>query len=256
MARLKDKLNAWRQSRRAAEDGSGPSPVPAPDVSGVAAFADKNPLSTALFVHRQTTYLRVFVAVSVLFAVVILMQAAAISNLLPLKKTEFALVHTFGPEEQLYRVEPLSQDIDGLMLFLEKRVGRWVQLVFALDRPTQEVRWQEAVHMTDSALWNRMQKTFVDRKAIAKVLSDGLTREVEIKGASQVAEQEDGNRLFVVDFVQRDFSNARQIKEQVLRGYVVVTLRPKEVIQADRYLNPLGVTVVDFKLQEGRPHGN
>ena len=255
MAGLKDKLDAWRQSRRAAQDGPGTSPVPAPSVSGVAvsgvaAFADKNPFSTDLFVRRQTTYLRVFVAVSVVFATVIFMQAAVISNLFPLKRTEIALVHTFGPDEQFYRVEPLSQDVSGFDIFLEKRVGRWVRLVFKLDRPTQEVRWKEAVHMTDTALWKDMQKTYVNGKAIAKVLSEGLTRDVEVKAVSQVAAQETGERLFAVDFVQRDFAEGKEIKVQSLRAYIVVELRPREVTKADRYANPLGVTVVDIKLQE------
>ena len=147
-------------------------------------------------------------------------------------------MHTFGPDEQFYRVEPLTQDVDGFLLFLENRIGRWVKLLFELDRPTQVVRFQEAVYMTDSDLWRQLQETFANLKEISNVLDKGMTRTVEVLGVSQVAAQEGGQRLFAVDFVQRDFAKGQEVSVRSLRAYVLVELRPHEVRKEDRYLNP------------------
>jgi type IV secretion system protein VirB8 len=221
----------------------------------VAAVAALDPQSFQAAHRRLLLLNRVLIVACVCLTACLVFLSSTISYLAPLKTTEFALVHTFGPDEQFYRVEPLSQDVNGFDIFLEKNMARWVRAALELDLPTQEVRWEEVVHMTDTALWRRLQRDHLDPGEVRKLLDQGVTRTIAVKDTSIIVEKE-GVWLVAVDFTQRDFFKGEETRVRDLRAFLSVELRPRDVTKADRYLNPFGVTVVDVVLKEASSHAN
>lgn len=237
MAELK--IPGWLGRRASANGPASPH--------GAVASADPYAFQAA---HRRLAWMfRLSVGVNVALAAAVTVQANAISVLVPLKTTEVALVRTYAPDDKLYRIEPITEEVDGFQLLLESTARRYVKLTLELDPVTQDERLREASRMTDATFSKRFYEERVKSGSIRKALDDGLTREVLIESVSRIESFGNDHKL-VVDYVQVDRQRGEETGRKKLRAYLSMTTRPREVRKEDRYTNPLGIVVLDMTLKE------
>lgn len=200
--------------------------------------------------HRRLAWLlRISAGTNVALIAAVTVLATTILVLVPLKKTEVALVRTYAPDDRLYRIEPISETVDGFELLLESTARRYVKLTLEIDAVTQEERLREASHMTDAAFSERFYRERVQSGSIREAIDDGLEREVRIESVDKI-ESFGRDHKMVVDFVQVDRQRGKETGRKRLRAYLSLTTRPNEVRKADRYTNPLGIVVLDMTLKE------
>lgn len=235
---LKQRLQAVRVRLRPAADGSGHSRVLASD-----------PYRFEVAHRRLAWMLRLSAATNIGLLVLAVVLVNTVSAMMPLRKTEIALVRSFGPEDRLYRIEPVSEDVDGFELLLESTARRWVRLVLEIDSVTQEERHREASFMTDRRLWRRLRSEHLDTQEVGQALQDGLVRTV-IPDTTTHIEGVNNDLKVVVDFTRTDTVGGVVIATRSLRAYLAMETRPTSVRPEDRYANPLGITVTDFVLKE------
>ncbi|MEQ8664841.1 MAG: VirB8/TrbF family protein [Rhodospirillales bacterium] len=200
--------------------------------------------------HRRLAWLfRLSVGTNVALAMTAVTMGQTISVLVPLKKTEYALVRTYAPDDKLYRIEPIAEDVEGFELLLESMARRYVKLVLELDPVTQDERMKEASGMTDRAFSERFYRERVKSGAIRDALDRGLTREIVIESVDKIESFGSDHKL-VVDFIRVDRERGGDATKKRLRAYLSMTTRPQEVRKEDRFTNPLGIVVLDMTLKE------
>ena len=183
------------------------------------------------------------VCIGLVGAVVVL--ATGLAELGPLKTTEYALVRSYGPDDRLYRIEPITQKVDGFELLLESQAQTYTKLVLEIDKPTQETRHRDAMLMTDGRFWKKLRHNRLQTKEMARALQDGLERKIHVLSANKVEGRESGY-LMAVEFEQVDSRGEKEIGRKKLQAYLSMETRPGEVRETDRYINPLGIFVTDM----------
>jgi type IV secretion system protein VirB8 len=233
-----------RRGKRDGSDGSTPPPA-APHASAVT--ADPYAYRTA---HRRLAWLfRFSVMTNVALIASVVVLANAVAALVPLKTTEVALVRGYEPDDKLYQIEPISEDVDGFDLYLETTARRYVRLVLEIDPITEVDRLREAARLSDAGFWKQLRRDRIDTDERKDALSDGLVRTIRVETANRLVSFEDDYKL-AVDFIQIDERRGQEVSRKALRAYLSMTTRPQSVRPEDRYANPLGVTVLQMTLKE------
>lgn len=217
--------------------------------TGHRSVVEADPYSFQVAHRRLAWMLRLSVVTNVGLLSAVVIQANAIGAMLPLKETQVALVRTYGPDDKLYQVEPISEDVEGFDVLLESMARRYVHLVIEIDPVTEAERRDEAARMTDRAFWKEFRRERIDTEERAKALQDGLIRTVRIEDATRLASFTDDYKL-AVDFVAIDERRGKEVGRKELRAYLSMTTRPQSVAPEDRFSNPLGITVLNFVLKD------
>lgn len=233
----------------AAPDGTAPAITPPPDLNRHAAVADADPYGFAVSHRRLAWLLRLSVVVNVGLLASVVVQANAIGALVPLKTTEVALVRGFEPDDKLYQIEPISEDVQGFDLLLESMARRYVRLVLEIDPVTEGERRAEAARMSDGGFWRGFRRDRIDTKERSDALADGMVRHIVVDDATRLVSFDDDYKL-AVDFTQIDERRGQEVGRKALRAYLSMTTRPQSVTAEDRFSNPLGITVLQFVLKE------
>lgn len=200
--------------------------------------------------HKRLAWMfRISAGMNIALVMTAIVLGQTISVLVPLKKTEYALVRTYEPDDKLYRIEPISEDVEGFELLLESMAKRYVKLVLELDSVTQDERMVEASRMTDRVFSERFKRDRIKSGAIREALDRGLTREIIIESVDRIESFGNDHKL-VVDFIRVDRERGAKAARKRLRAYLSMTTRPQEVRKEDRYTNPLGIVVLDMTLKE------
>jgi len=215
-----------------------------PRLSGV---LDADPFAYKTAHRRLAWLLRLSVATNVVLAAAFVIAIQAFSAILPLKETEIALLRADPADDRIYRVEPISVDVDGFELMLEKMARRYVRDILTIDGPTQNTRFETVRMFSDTGFFNDYLKTHED--TIRKALDDGLNRSITIRGAHQV-DSYDGVYLYVVEFTQTDRIGRNEPRQRELRAFLEMTPRPHSATTAERYENPLGIRVLAMAVKE------
>ncbi|MHA7777199.1 VirB8/TrbF family protein [Roseibium sp. M-1] len=198
--------------------------------------------------HRRMAWLlRLSVGMNVALAICVVASIQALVSLVPLKETEIALLRADPSDDRIYRVEPISVEVDGFELMLEKLARRYVHQLLTIDDTTQNTRFKEVRTYSDPAFFNTYVKT--NKTIIEEAIEDGLNRSITIKGAYQV-DAYDGVYLYVVEFLQTDRIGREQPKRRHLRAFLEMTPRPHDVTAAERFENPLGIRVLGLSIKE------
>lgn len=213
------------------------------------AVTDADPYAFAVAHRRLAWMLRLSVATNIGLIAIGVVQANAIGAMAPLKRTEVALVRSYEPDDKLYQIEPISEDVEGFDLLLEAMAQRYVRLVLEIDPVTETERRAEAARMSDTAFWRTFKRERVETEERSKALSEGLVRHIRIEDATRLVSFADEYKL-AVDFMQIDERHGREVGRKALRAYLSMTTRPQSVSAEDRYANPLGITVLQFVLRE------
>ena len=245
MARLRLPA-AWR--RRAAadpapgvrDDGAG-----TPGVHGSVAAAD--PYAFAVAHRRLAWLLRLSVVLNVVLMAGWHAAVVAWSELLPLRRTEIALVRADPSDDRLYRIEPVVGGVAGLDLAMEAAARRFVRNLLAIDGATQTERFREAFKLMDDGFYARFAKERF--AAVERAIADGLNRSITVESIDRI---ETGTeiRKYAVDLVQTDERGGVAVARRKLRAYLSMTARPGEVSEAHKYENPFGFTVLDLVLKQ------
>ena len=197
--------------------------------------------------HRRAVWLlRASVVVNVSLAAALVVAMQAFAALLPLKETRFALLRADPSDDRIYRVEPLSVDVDGFDLMLEKLARRYVRLILTIDGASQDARFREVLAYSDKDFFNRYLKAH--ESGVEKALHDGLTRSITVLGAHRV-EAVGGTYLYAVEFAQTDRIGEEHRRRELL-AFVRLAARPHAVGETFKFENPLGLRVLALSVQE------
>lgn len=200
--------------------------------------------------HRRLAWmLRMSVALNIILGVSVTSAINLTTVLVPLKEKEFVMVRSYLPDDKLYRIEPITEDVEGFELLLESMAQRYVRLVLEIDSVTQEERLREASRMTDKVFSERFYRERVKSGAIRDAIERGVEREIRIESVDKIESFGRDHKL-VVDFVRVDRLRGRETGRKRLRAYLSMTTRPNEVRKEELYTNPLGIIVLDMTLKE------
>ena len=200
--------------------------------------------------HRRMAWLlRLSSGSNVVLGACLVMALSALNTLLPLKTTEIALVRSDPTDNRLYRIEPIKQSVGGFDLLMESMARRYVRNLLEIDTVTQTERFREAFRITDKKFYERFRKERIDTDAVQDALDSGLTRSITVESVDRV-DAFNGSYKYAVDFVQTDVRKGVRVETRKLRAYLNMTTRPHQVRDADKYENPLGITILDLILKE------
>ncbi|KZL20426.1 VirB8 protein [Pseudovibrio axinellae] len=211
------------------------------------AVLDADPFAYKAAHRRMVTLFRISAGLNVVLGVCLALSLQAIAVVLPLKTTEIALLRVDPADERIYRVEPISVEVDGFELMLEKMARRYVAQILAVDQISQSSRFREVATYSDQDFYRQFLKENEGR--IDEAIEDGLNRSITVESANQV-DAYDGVYQYAVDFIQTDRIGRTKPEQSRLRAYVEMTTRPQEVTSVERFENPLGIRILKLAVQE------
>lgn len=240
-----------RRSKAAGPPAGGEAPTP----KGHESVRRADPYAFAVSHRRLAWMFRISAMLNVGLCAVVIAEAAAIAELVPLQRLQLGLVRIEPSTDkivkvdpaQLVRIEPITADVPGYDLMLESFVRRYVRLILEIDKVSQTDRMQRAAMFTEARFWDAFGKERF--KAIEKALDAGLNRSIVVESADLVARR-NGVSRYAVDFVQTDDRKGERIETKKLRAYLAVTAQPQTVQKSEQYENPAGFRVIDLALKE------
>lgn len=249
MTSLKDLLTTLRDRAREARQKKAGIAADTTPPRRHESVVNADPYAFATAYARQAWLLRLSTITNVGLLATVVVLANAIGAMSPLKRTEVALVRTYGPDDKLYKVEPITEETEGFQVYLESMARQYVRLVLEIDPVTQEQRHKEAALMSDGRWWKRFRKDFLNTKEMAETLESGLIRTVKIETVTTVPGMT-ADRKLVVDFTETDTLKGKVISTKRKQAFLAMETRPQSVRAEDLYTNPLGVTVKELVLKE------
>lgn len=205
--------------------------------------------------HRRLAWMfRVSTMMNVgLFAVVIV-EASAIAQLVPLQKLKLGLIRIEPSTDRVVQVDPatrvrilpITETTEGFDLLMKSFVRRYVPLVKQIDPESQATRMHEARAYSDGDFWKVFApERLAEFKGAGKT---GLVRSIVVETATRLPTG-GKERLYAVDFVQTDQRGGEIVETRSLRAYLTVTTRPQTVPESESYENPLGIRVLNMTVQ-------
>lgn len=200
--------------------------------------------------HRRLAWmLRISMGTNVVLSVLVAVTVSATANLFPLKEVRLALVHEDVGDKRRFRVTPITEEVEGFDIYVEREARRYVDLIVPIDPVSQRKRMLEAFAMTGDDFYKRFRQERIESGIIQEAIKSGLTREVLVESADRV-EKIGNDYKYAIDFMQRDSRGGEVVEEKLLRAYLLMGLRPSEVPEEEKYKNPLGLVVLDMVLKE------
>ena len=212
-----------------------------------ASVARADPYSFQVAHRRLAWMFRLSVVLNIVLGLSLSTAMNVFQILWPLKEIQLGLLRADPADDRVYRVEPIALGVEGFDLLMESAARRYVRNLLTIDTVTQTERFKEAFRMTDDAYYKRFSDERFDK--VEEAINSGLNRSIVIESVDRI-ENTDGTYKYAVDFVQVDERKGDVIERRKLRAYLNMTTRPHQVSEADKYENPLGITVLDLVLKE------
>lgn len=150
-------------------------------------------------------------------------------------------------KSQFVKVEPIPRSLDGLELMTEKLVGEYVamreEIVQNYDVMRERFSGYIASRTSEEAF-----KGFIEEKSRTwkQVFDAGLNRHVAVEDVYL----DPTKSYFVVDYKLQYMDQEGTVrKEEPWKAFLTVKYEQRDVRYEDRYLNPLGFTVVGYSQQ-------
>lgn len=148
-------------------------------------------------------------------------------------------------DRQIVRIEPFDRTMPGFQAMTEVLVKEYVTMreEIIANSEAMQTRYTTIVSRTTNDIVPQYDRT--QRPLIVNYLQSGLTREVVVESVRLPA----GGKFFQVDFKTIDRDNTGAIianGENNWIAYVSVRYNPQTVEAKDRYMNPLGFTVMQY----------
>lgn len=200
--------------------------------------------------HRRLAWcfrMSVFMNVTLSFALIF--TASALMVAYPLKETRFALIEADSAANQVYRIEPLSEEVSGFKLFLETKAREFASNILPVDLVTQNERYGAAFAMATTNLANKFAEQYFKSGWLKDAHDKGLNRSVIIENAFVRNDSLTKNYLVTVDYVQIDrFKAADTETRKHLSVNFEMAQNPQWVEASELYKNPLGIVVLDMSI--------
>ena len=134
---------------------------------------------------------------------------------------------------------------------------RFVELALSIDPVSEEERLRAASRLADKGFWARFRGEHIDNGDFAAALADGVERAIAVEAVDGIGDLSSGpdgaaGRKYVVDFTRTDRRRGEEVGRRKLRAWLSVEFRPHMVREADKYVNPFGLTVTGMALKERR----
>lgn len=208
----------------------------------VANIAEKRYLWTA----------RAFAVVTALSLCCNVVLILAILQVLPLYRVEPFLLTFQNRSEQVYNIQPITNELRNRKAITEVFVREYVLLrsTFSSDVAETEARWMPGGPIQEMSD-NRVYQDFVDnvaKKAIDFIKNQGMERSVKILSVNELA---DG--VWQVEYETRDmYPDSIQPEVSYWTASLNVGYRRKSVKYGERLKNPVGFTVVRYALSRNK----
>lgn len=204
----------------------------------------------------EKRYLWTARAFAIIFAVSLccnLILVYAIFTIIPLYRIEPYLFSFVNKDEQVYKVEPVRNIYDHKQL-TEIFIREYILLrnTFVSDIDEMQKRWgpgSTLQEMSSPSVYDEFRKGFANR-ALEQIRNYNLTRNIKISTVNEIAGAK-GEIWWQVEFRLEDMTPDAEIPTvQSWNAYVQIVYRPKTVKFSERLKNPLGFTVVKYRLEE------
>lgn len=208
----------------------------------VANIAEKRYLWTA----------RAFAVVTALSLCCNVILILAIFQVVPLYRVEPFLLTFQNRSEQVYNIQPITNELRNRKAITEVFVREYVLLrsTFSSDVAENEVRWMPGGPIQEMST-NKVYQDFLDnvaKKAIGIIKNQGMERSVKILSINELT---DG--VWQVEYETKDmYPDSAQPEIGYWTASLNVGYRRKTVKYGDRLKNPVGFTVTRYALSRNR----
>ena len=94
------------------------------------------------------------------------------------------------------------------------------------------------------------KKKYLDSGKVKKAINSGLNRSITVESVNKIETFGTTHKL-AVDFIQTDERSGEIIEVEKLRAYLNITTTVQKALSvAEKYENPLGITIIDFVIKE------
>ena len=195
---------------------------------------------------------RAFAIITALSVCCNIVLILAIFQVLPLYRVEPFLLTFQNRSEQVYNIQPITNELRNRKAITEVFVREYVLLrsTFSSDVSEVEARWMPGGPIQEMSD-NRVYQDFLDNvatKAVSIIKNQGMVRDVKILSVNELAEG-----VWQVEYETRDMYPDSAAPEV---GYWTASLnvgyRRKRVRYGDRLKNPVGFTVLRYALSRNK----
>lgn len=224
------------------------------DLRGVFSFM---PLDNENIVRKEEYLLRLLsLVIGGLLAIVILL-CIIINAILPLQKIQPVFLSTTSAENQVYWVEPLEKKEKAFRLITESLIHQYIEARESIDLQTEQERFDYVRWLSNFNVAEEFNSNF-DKDDKKKVESESVKR-------AKLYRLSRGIKVIVIDFLsdnqlQADFdiyeykrATGEIVSKTEARATIKIIYEPEKVNAKNRYMNPLGLKVVDYSLAIKKP---
>jgi len=200
--------------------------------------------------HRRLAWMfRLAVFLTLFLGMALGMAVHTISTLLPLKTTEYALLRADPADDRIYRVEPLSREVEGYDLFVEATIRRLTRVLLSVDAVTSLTEIPRALELYGT---REFARRFHDMRSasLKEDIKADLSRSIVIEGVELLAEYGGQDRRYAVNVIQIDKRKGKLISKHRRRASLHIRFQPHTVREQDKFNNPHGLRLVNLTLQE------
>ena len=189
---------------------------------------------------------RAFAVVTAISLCCNLVLILTISNILPLYRVEPYLLTLSNKEEQVYRIEPYSRDMEAKKSITETFIRQYILLRTTLlpDIEEMESRWQEGgdlQEMSSPMVYQEFIKK-IGVKRMKQMKDEGLTSNVKIITVNEIEEA-----VWQVEYsVDYYLPSSYEPKTERYRASMRIQYVPRRVQFKERLKNPVGFKVISY----------
>lgn len=187
----------------------------------------------------------IIMAISLCCNVVLIL---AIMQVMPLYRVEPFLLTFQDKQEQIYKIQPISGNMEDQKAITEVFVRQYVLLrsSFSRDIPEMEARWLPGgplQEMSSSAVYSEfLDKTA--KRALEIIRQRNLMRDVKILSVNELS-----RGLWQVEYETRDmYPDSARPEVNFWTASMRISYRQKSVKYGERLKNPVGFTVTRYSL--------
>lgn len=202
---------------------------------------------------RLAMLLRMAVITNVVLLAVVGILASVLNSVYPLVRTEVALVYADDIEDRLLRIEPFDNNPASEAVAIEYTLRRLAQMILPVDTDPEaaQTRLNQAVYFMDSDFIETWNRTWLQSNTYREMITQGISRTIEIEDESVTLLQRVGNRAtYVMDYQYTDRRGLDVTKTGRNRLTFRFDLRPREVAPRAKFENLAGLFVFDIAIKE------
>ncbi|MDR0483927.1 MAG: type IV secretion system protein [Alphaproteobacteria bacterium] len=216
------------------------------DLRGVFSFL---PLDNGNIVRKEEYLLRLSSLMIVGLLAIVILLCIIIKTILPLQKIEPVFLSTSSSDNQVYWVEPLEKKEKAFRLITESLITQYIEARESIDLQTEQERYEYVRWLSNLNVVEEFDSSF-----------DKDKKENEAMKRAKLFRLSKGVKITVIDFLsdnqlQADFdiyeykrATGEIVSKKEARATIKIIYEPEKVDAKNRYMNPLGLRVVDYSI--------